>query len=189
MAILTRALAVGLLLAAGGSTAARAQEMEVPVAVQLPLFLKVMSFDRQLRSRTAGTLVIAIVYQRGYRASAAAKDEAWRAAVRVGEVAGMPVHLVAIDLDRDELAEALTRSQATLVYLAPVRGIDMKEFASVTRAAQVTTLTGVVRYVELGLAVGVRLRGDRPRIVVNLAASRSEGAELTAELLRLAEVL
>jgi hypothetical protein len=165
--------------------------MEVPVAVQLPLFLKVMSFDRQLRARGsgAGTLVIAIAYQSGYRASADAMTEAGQSASAVHEIAGMPVSVLAIDLDRDDLGAAMTRNQVTLLYVAPLRGIDVKQLASATRAAHVTTLTGVVHYVELGLAVGVRLRGDRPRIVVNLAAARLEGAELAAELLKLADVL
>ena len=188
MALLARAVAsIALLL--GLPSHARAQEMEVPVAVQMPLFLKVMSFDRQLRTRASGTVVIAIVYQNGYRASAAAKDDAWRAASRVREIDRMPVRIVTIDLDRDDLTEELVRSRATLVYLAPVRGVNVKDLSAVTRTLQVTTLTGVLRYLEQGVAVGVRLRGDRPRIVVNLAASRSEGADLAAELLKLAEVL
>jgi hypothetical protein len=189
MALLARAAAVGALLAVGLCSTAHAQEMEVPVAMQLPLFFKVMSFDRQLRARASGMLVLAIAYQSGYRASADAKDEAWQSAHAVREIVGMPMSVVAIDLDREDLDAALTRSGATLLYVAPLRGIDVKQFASATRAAHVTTLTGVVRYVELGLAVGVRLRGDRPRIVVNLAASRLEGAELAAELLKLADVL
>ena len=46
-----------------------AQEMEIPVAVQVPLFLKVMSFDRQLRARGEGEYVVAVAYQSGNRAS------------------------------------------------------------------------------------------------------------------------
>ena len=161
----------------------------MPVAVQLPLFLKVVSFDRQLRSRASGSIVIAFAYQGGFRASVDAKDQAWRAAVGVREIDGMPVTLVGIDLDKEDLNAALTRSKATILYVSPMRGVDVKELMAVTRASRVTTLTGVVRYVEQGFAVGVRLRGDRPRIVVNLVAARLEGAEFAAELLRLAEVL
>ena len=45
------------------------------------------------------------------------------------------------------------------------------------------------RYVEGGLAIGVDMKGDRPEIVINLAASRAEGAELNAHLLKLARVV
>jgi hypothetical protein len=189
MALLARSIVTGALLCLGMSTAVGAQEMDVPVAVQLPLLLKVMSFDRHLRARAAGTLVIAIAYQSGYRASADAKDEAWRLASNTRQIDGMPVSVIAIDLDREELPAALARGQVVLLYVAPVRGIDIKDLVQVARAARVRTITGVVRYVESGLSVGVRLRGNRPRIVVNLASSRLEGAELAAELLKLAEVL
>ncbi|MEO8335864.1 MAG: YfiR family protein [bacterium] len=189
MALLVRTLVMGALLAVGTRGTLWAQEMEVPVAMQLPLFLKVMSFDRQLHARTAGELVIAFAYQGGFRASVETKEQAWRSTIGVHEFDGMPVTLVAIDLDKEGLAAALSRSKATLLYIAPMRGVDMKELMAVTRAARVTTLTGVVRYVELGCAVGVRLRGDRPRILVNLVAARLEGAEFAAELLSLAEVL
>jgi hypothetical protein len=189
MALLTRRVALAAVLTFGARTPLRAQEMEVPVAIQLPLFLKVISFDRQLRTRSAGALVIAFAYQGGFRASADAKEQAWRAASAVHEIGGIPVTLVAIDLDKEGLAVALNRSKATILYISPMRGVDVMELTAITRANQVTTLSGVVRYVELGCAVGVRLRGDRPRILVNLAAARLEGTEFPAELLRLAEVL
>lgn len=175
-----------------GAARARAQEMEVPVALQLPLLLKVLSFDRQLSARAGGTLVIAVAYQSGFRASAQVKDEMLHAAAAIGprtQIGGLTVHVVAIDLDQDDLVEGLERSKATVVYLAPVRGIDVKALSAMTRIAHVTTVTGVPRYVEQGLSVGVRLRGDRPQILVNLAASRFEGAEFGAELLKLVQVL
>jgi hypothetical protein len=188
MALLARA-AAGLLLVVSVAFTAHAQEMEVPVAMQLPLFLKVMSFDRQLRARTPGGLVLAIAYQSGSRASSQAKEDALRSIVGIRDVAGIPLRTVNIDLDREELGAALTSSGATLLYVAPVHGVDIGDLVRATRAAHVTTLTGVTRYVELGCAVGLRLRGDRPSIVVNLAAARLEGAEFTSELLRLAQVL
>ncbi len=189
MAILTRRLALVVSLVLGVGATSRAQDMEIPVAVQLPLFFKVVTFDRQLRSRAGGTLVVAIAFQSGSRVSATAKDEAWRSASGIREIDGMPVSLVPIDLDHEELAAGLARSRATIIYVTPLRGVDVRELARVARAAHVTTLTGVFRYVELGLAIGVRLRGDRPHIVVNLAASRLEGADLAAELLKLAHVM
>ena len=44
-------------------------------------------------------------------------------------------------------------------------------------------------YVEAGLSVGLDIERDRPQIVVNLEASRAEGADFGAQLLKLARVL
>jgi hypothetical protein len=41
----------------------------------------------------------------------------------------------------------------------------------------------------MGLAVGVRLQRDRPKIMINLQCARTQGADFTAELLKLAEVM
>lgn len=188
MALLARLLWPVMVATVLLSSVCSAQEMEVPVSLQLPLFLKVASFDRQLGTRAGDTLVLAIAYQSGFRLSANVRQEA---AVAVGArptVAGLPIKVISIDLDKDDLGQALRRGHATLLYLTPVRALDVEDVMRVTRSARVTTMTGVVRYVELGLAVGVRLRGDRPRIVVNLAASKLEGAEFGAELLKLSEI-
>lgn len=47
-----------------------------------------------------------------------------------------------------------------------------------SRLAGVSSVTGVPRYVESGLVVGLELKGGRPEIVVNLPAPRTEGADL-----------
>jgi hypothetical protein len=189
---LTRAarLVAVVLALAGGGARANAQEMEVPVALQMPLFLKVISFDHLLPARAAGTLVVGIAYQSGHRPSGQVKDAVLLAGADLRRaINGLDVRFVAIDLDHVELAEALERLHVTVLYVAPMRGLDVATLSAATRAARVTTVTGVSRYVEQGLAIGVRLRGDRPQILVNLGASRLEGAELGAELLKLVQVL
>jgi hypothetical protein len=53
----------------------------------------------------------------------------------------------------------------------------------------VVTLASVPAYVGAGLAIGVALRDGRPHILINLAASRLEGADLASELLKLATIV
>lgn len=181
-----------LALAAGALSPqrARAQDMDVPVDLQMSVFLKVISFDRQLHVRAPTEVVIGIAFQGGNRASSIARDEARRsiAAARDG-VDGLPIRVESIDLDVERLGEALRRRALTHLYVTPLRAADIGAIAAATRAARVTTLTGVPRYVARGLAIGVELRAERPRILVNLEASRLEGAELAAELLKLATIV
>jgi hypothetical protein len=181
------ALCAGLVTFA---SVAAAQEMEVPVAIQIPLFLKVLAFDRQLHARAGAEVVLGVVFQSGNRASVNARDEVMRAISSVRDsVDGLPVRAVAIDLDKEPLAGALTRNRVTVMYVAPLRAIDIAAVAAEARTAHVTTMTGVPDYVGRGLAVSVRLQGDRPKLLVNLNASRLEGADLSAELLKLAVVI
>ena len=178
-------LLVAALLVAGSRTSA-AQDVEVPVDVQVPLFHKVMTFDR--RHDAGKPLVFAIVFQSGNRASASAKERVLRALEALAPAA-QPIRAVAVDLDREPLADALARHRPAVLYVTPLRAFAIEDVATASRAARVTSFTGVPRFVLLGLAVGVRLQGDRPRLMINLQAARAEGADFSAELLKLAHVI
>jgi hypothetical protein len=97
---------------------------------------------------------------------------------------------VGIDLDRTpNLAAALARLQVAVLYVSPLRAADLRTVTGACRGAGVITVTGVTDYVETGLAIGIGAKGERPEIVVNLAASRAEGADLNAQLLKLARIV
>lgn len=163
--------------------AAQAQEMEVPVALQVPLFLKVLTFDRQRPQNDESEIVFGIAYQSGFRSSAQARNmvaEAVRSVARV--------RIVLINLDRESLESILRNHKVQLLYVAPLRAMSPAAVAGVAAANHALTVTGVPQYVEQGVAVGLRLQGERPRIMVNLTASKLCGADFTSELLKLAEV-
>jgi hypothetical protein len=67
--------------------------------------------------------------------------------------------------------------------------MDIAIVADAARAARVTTFTGTPRYLSEGLAVSVRYQGERPKLLINVDAARLEGAEFSAELLQLAQVM
>jgi hypothetical protein len=184
-----RRIALTLALAACAlthATQASAQEMDLPVPLQMSLFMKVLTFDRHLEVREQ--LTIALVYQSGNRASAAARDEAAKALTDPRVTGTMNVTVVDIDLDKDRLAEKLKTSGASVLYLAPLRGYDVASVAAAARESQVTTMTGVPDYLAEGIAVSMRRQADRPRLLINLAAAKLEGADFSAELLKLAQV-
>jgi hypothetical protein len=181
-----RGLALALLgLALGGiASPAAAQQVAVPVEIQVPLLLKILAFNRSLAD-AADTLVVGIVFQHRNRASAAIGEE-----VRgLLAAAARPIRVVAIDLDETrDLRGTLLRESVRVVYVAPLQAVSVSTVTEATRGERVVSLTGVPRYVEQGLAVGIDLSDSRPRIVINLAASRAEGADFSAELLKLARL-
>jgi len=180
------ALVLGICLA----RPAASQSGDVPVSLQIPLFLKVVSFDRQLASRMDAVLVVGIAYQRGNRESVRAKEDAERALRDAQSAARVPrLRIVPIDLDKESLAGELSKHGIAVLYVAPLRAMDIALVADAARAARVTTFTGTPRYLSDGLAVSVRYQGGRPKLLINVDASRSEGADFSAELLNLAQVL
>lgn len=162
-----------------------AQEMPVPVEVQVPLLLKLLHFERQLQSRAADdTLVIGIIYQQRFRTSFEVKDGFVAA---VGAAAGEgPLRCVPLDLDRQkDLPGALAASQARILYLCPLRAADLKGIIRIAREHRVLTLTGVPEYLGAGVAVGIDSKGQKPLILVSLPAAKAAGADFSSRLLSL----
>jgi hypothetical protein len=144
-----------------------------------------MTFDRNLSARSSGDLRIAVLYQSRNRTSQVIADEVSRA---IGSTPG--AEAVGIDLDKvSDLQTVLVQSRARVLYVSPLRGIDIGSIVRVSRETGVTTITGVPRYVDEGIAIGLDLKADRPEIVVNLEGARAEGADFTAQLLKLARVV
>jgi hypothetical protein len=169
-----------------------AQEVPVPVAAQIPILVKILNFDRNLAGRAGGRLVLGVLFQSHYRTSANVADQVCPTLqeLPVGALGAMELSCVTIDLDATSaLDSALTRKRVQVLYVSPLRAVPLGDVMAVSRAAGITTLTGVPRYVETGLAIGLDMKGERPEIVINLAASRAEGADLTAHLLKLARVV
>ena len=137
--------------------------------------------------------MVGVLFQSRYRTSANVADEVCRAlqdSFPPARSARWSCSCVAIDLDAiSALDSALKRKGVRVLYVSPLRAVHLEDVTAVSRAARITTLTGVPRYVETGLAIGVDMKGERPEIVINLAASRAEGADLTAHLLKLARVV
>ena len=174
-------LILGVLVTAAPS----AQVPAVPVPLQFSLFFRIMTYDRSLPTRAAGGLVVGVAFQGRLRASALAAEEALQQTPPSGFP--YPVRLVAIDLDSTaDLAAAL--ADCDVLYVAPLRAYRVADISAAARARGILTVTGIPEYLDEGLAIGVDLRGDRPEILVNLAAARAERADFTAAFLRLATI-
>jgi hypothetical protein len=91
--------------------------------------------------------------------------------------------------DGEQLRLALIHERTDVVYLTPVRGVELDPITSAARAGGMTTFTGVPLYVEQGLALSVGIVRERPQIIVNLPATRAEGSDFTSQLLRLCKVI
>lgn len=184
------ALLLVLLLAAMSDV----QDMAVPISTQYPLFLKILSYDRHLEEQAPEEIVIGVVYQDRFRESRSAKDEFMGVAQSLpipNEINGIPVRCVPIKIENaEDLAQAMQRQHAHVLYVTPLRAIELSAISSISQAQGATTLTGVPEYVQAGLAVGIDLKKDRkPSILINLAASKAEGAQFSAQLLKLVKVI
>ena len=168
-----------------------AQSIAAPVEMHLPLLTKVIEYDRTFRGKITSVVKIGVIYQKSWRPSSAVFDEVLSVTSRTAfMVCGFPVEIVPIDVGGDaSVHELLGKHSIDILYVAPVRGVSLEDITSASEEQHFRTITGVPQYVEHGIAIGVDLRNDRPLIVINLPAAKACGADLSAQVLRLARVV
>jgi hypothetical protein len=135
---------------------------------------------------TSRGVTMAILYQENFIESVSAKDDLLSAIERQKlRIAAIPYEVGGQDL----LWQQMNAMRVDVVYVAPLRGVDVRVIGQVARARQLRTITGVPEYVELGIAVGIGIKHDRPLIIVNLEQARAEGAVFSSQLLALARIV
>jgi hypothetical protein len=164
--------------------AAMEQTSAIPAGVQLLLFNKIWMFDRSVHE--GDQIVMAVLYQSTFRASEEAKDQLAEA-VRAG---GLNIRCVPVALDEvGNVVNTLERVKADVFYVTEMRGVNILDVVRVSRARHIKTITVAAGYVEGGIAIGLRVRNDKPVIVVNLKAAKAEGSDLTAQLLQVSTII
>jgi len=185
-----RSLVAALLLVAG--LQAYAQEAPVPVGLQARIFIKVLLFDRSYERRAGDGIVVGVLYQEAFRRSYLAAEEFAKAAnaAWADQAGSVPFRCVMIDVDGpSRLAESLPAAGVDILYVAPLRSYDVGKIAQASRQMRLPAYTGVPEYLDAGLGVSLDLRDEKPRILINLAASKESGAEYGSQLLSLARIV
>jgi len=171
---------------------ATAEEMALSAENQLPLLLKVLTYDRNLEQKAGKELAIGIVHDPSDRDSAKATDEIATTLYKYGgkTVKKLPIKYFTIEYTSPPDLEKIVKSKGiSVLYVAPGVAKNLPAIVKVSQANHLTSVTGVPDYVRKGVAVGIGVVQDRPQILINLASSKSEGSEFDASLLRIATVL
>ncbi len=190
--LIVKKMSLAIILTFSWTLMCQGQEMSIPVNVQFPLFLKILTFDRNFKARVGDEIVIGIVYQGKFKTSLNTKDEIMNAMDRypIKKVEDISIRCVPVDIgNKPNLERIISRNDIDVLYITPLRALGVGSITSVSRAKQIMTLTGVPDYVESGLAVGIGIKGENPQIIVNLPAAKSEGANFSSQLLKLARTI
>lgn len=184
MTLRIEALIVALLMVPWIADAAVSVSMPIPVDVQIALFVNVWKLDRNVDS--AKPITLAILYQQDYYESVSAKDDL------LGAIARQKLRIVAVPVEAGNqslLESRLAEVAAEMVYVTPLRAVDINVIGRISRYRKLHTITGTPEYVDAGLAVGIGIRRNRPLIIVNLEQSRAEGSDFSSQLLALARIV
>jgi hypothetical protein len=162
----------------------------IPADKQALILLRVLAYDRNLAGRAGDTVRVAVLYRPGDSASERSAAELVAAAGAVERsVAGRPVRLISVPYSAATVERDLERTGASATFVCSGLTDDVARVAEATQKRAILSFSSEENMVHSGLAIGVVRRGERAAILVNLIAARAERADLSAELLRLAEVV
>jgi hypothetical protein len=166
------------------------QEMSVPLDVQVQLMARIFSFDRAMDERVKNGLTVGILYQERYRTSANTADDVEELLSRAGWTAASPAQIVRIPWEGRAPTEQMLRDKGVrILYVAPMRSVDLRSVCDMCASLQIPSFTGVPDYVVEGVPLGVARRGGKAAILVNLTAARRAGVDLSSRVLHIAEVI
>jgi len=178
---------VALLLATASSAYA---EVVVPFDVQVPLLLKALTYDRNLKTRAGDQARIAVIVPPKGR------NVTGELQASLDKLPGRTVNGLAVVFkeilatDDAALEEGLRVGQWAAVFVLP--GFSHADLAKVRRVCEsrrVLPVAASIDDLEQGLAFAIGVDGNRPQLVVNLPASKACGSDFDLALLQLSKVL
>jgi len=182
---------LGLLLFV--SIPVHAEDVPVPAIIQVPLLLKILTFDRNFDQRVGSVLRIGVVYVDDVPASRQAKDDISTALNGFADktIKKLPISYVLLRYSTEQSFEDAAKNHGVnVLYVTPGNAKFLAGLLRVSRKHRMTTVTGLPEYVKEGVTVGFDLTSDnKTKILINLNSARLEGVAFDANLLRLSTVL
>ncbi len=186
------ALVVSLLLL-GGVARAEPSDAEAKAAGRQALIaLRILAYDKQLAERCPGaTVTIALVSSPTPEGRAMRERfEAGLAMMPKAKVGGRAIKIVSFDAGPEKaISAALAAKTPGAMLVVDDIGDKLVALKTAARANQVLSISLRESDVARGLSVGIIAARERDQIVINLEASKAEGARFGAGLLQLARLV
>ncbi|HVY48094.1 MAG TPA: YfiR/HmsC family protein [Minicystis sp.] len=168
-----------------------ADEVAVPVPLQMQLLAKVAGYDRNLPARAGDRVHVLVVTRPGNVESARVAAQAESALADVESIGGLPHdQTTSAYADAPALARLVRARRISIVYLTPGFGdADVEAIAAALSGGDVLSASAVAATVPHGVVLGFDLVSGKPKLLVHLGQARRQHVDLSAEVLKLMRVV
>ncbi|MBS1536118.1 MAG: hypothetical protein JST20_00050 [Bacteroidetes bacterium] len=163
-----------------------AQETSLPVSTQFQIFQKVLSFNRS-KPLNSNPLILGVIYQSKFRTSlnVAMEIEKYFLENEV-KVSGNVIKIQLIDILNENLSTSINMYPLTYAYIAPMRAYDITSIHKLLAPRNILTMSGVPEYSEnYDISIAIGTNSGNPQIILNRKSYIEEGADFSAQLLKL----
>jgi hypothetical protein len=167
---------------------ALADEVSVPIELQVDLLGRVAKFERTFASKGTAPATVLVVTRTGVTSSTRAGAQLNAALSHAANLAGRPLTMVNHSFTNAAALKTAAASVA-IVYLTPGLSDEVKNIAQALAGLHVLIVASAMGDVERGAVLGFELESARPKIVVNLPQARAQNLDFNSQLLRLSKVI
>lgn len=168
-----------------------AEDVSVPVSLQMELLLKVASYDKNLKQRARDRVRVAVVHRQDDPDSARSGAQALKALAEADAIDGMPIdRLSTTYTDAAALARFIHEGNVAILYVTPGFGEEAIEaMAQALDGVSVLSAGALAKYANRGMVLGFDLAGGKPKLIVNLRRAKRQNVELSSSVLKLVRVI
>jgi hypothetical protein len=167
------ALCAGLVVL-GLALVSHAQSVDVELASKI--ILKIMMLDQDLQKKTDGKIQIGVI---GSPQAVAAFTKLKGSAIDKESTFSI-AHVVAYDA-------MPPREKPTFIFVG--EGADPAIVTKYTRGNGVLSVTNVADFVEKGVTLGIQMENNKPKVLLNLTSSESEGLNWDPKILKISKTV
>lgn len=187
----THSRRVVLSLVAAGMLPRRAwaaDEVVVPIDLQVSLLSKVAPYDRNFASR-AGDAARVLVVRKGSAEAIRTASQLEKGLSELSDIGGLPVRVSSAGYSSaKELAELCTAQSAAIVCLSAGFQGDIPAIAEALSGVNILSVT-VTNAVSAGVVLGFDLVSGKPKLLCNLTQARKQNVSFKSEVLKLMRVV
>jgi hypothetical protein len=168
-----------------------AEDVSVPIPLQMDLLLKVASYDKNLKQRAHDRVRVAVLIRQDDADSGRSAAQALKALAETDDVDGLPLERISMTYTDGPTLTRLTHdSNVSILYVTP--GFSESEIDAMARAldgVSVLSAGAVAKYTLRGVVIGFDLAGGKPKLLVNLERAKRQSVELSSSVLKLMRVV
>jgi hypothetical protein len=156
----------------------------VPTDIQSLMILKLIPYDKELKTKTGGNVKIGVFYNNNSHSVSSKSEFISAFNKQIGKISGE------VNFSLLETNDVNALKSVNVIYVTPNSEQYLDSIKSIARSSKIMTTTGVAKYVEDGkVSVAITSKNNKPKILVNLPSAEAEGVNFSSNLLKLAEVI
>lgn len=167
------------------------QRVKAPIDLQLKIIPKILSLEKNLVRSNEKNYNLSVLYSKEQRNSAQVFASFSKAVNEFGiRIKNKEATVLPFDISSKGSFRSFVRSnKIKLLYITPLRGVDISEITKICKEESVLTITGVEDYIENDVSVVLSLEQSKLQIMINPTSSKQEGADFSSRLLRIAKLI